>query len=140
MASPYEIEGAVYYDCYGDAEELTHRHPDDAIEAYLDELGPEALASLETVTLCGFKRMQPDWKREAAWLVDDLLERLDEELGDPLGEGSKATPGMLAAADAFLEAFRAEYEPWACEPCGSVMVDAQAWVREHRPDWLKAKQ
>lgn len=139
MASEYEIEGAVYYDCWADAEELTHQHPDDAIEAFLDGLDAASLEALDAVSLCGFKRMVPDWKREAQWLVSDLLGRLDEEYGDPSGESNKSTPGMLAAARVFIETFKAEYQPWACEPCGSVMVDVKAWVREHRPDWLDAK-
>lgn len=45
---------------------------------------------------------------------------------------------MLAAAEIFIEAFKVEYQPWACELCGSVMVSVKAWVREHRPDWLES--
>lgn len=119
--------------CWGapDEERLTHDDMDEAIEAILDAWdGPLT----GTVTVCGFARMP--FRLDFDRILDDILERLDEELSNPDGEPTEPTPKMRAAAEALVDAIKADYVVWACEEVERHEIDVQAWVREHRPDWI----
>lgn len=54
-------------------------------------------------------------------LLEDLLDRLDEEHGDPNGDRTKCEPEMLAAARVFVDSVVSKYKVWACEPTGAVI-------------------
>lgn len=120
--------------CWGGEGEarLAHETMDEAIEAILDDRYPDQL--IGKVTVCGFARMPV--RLDFDMILEDILERLDEELSDPDSEPSKSTPKMRAAAEALVDAIKADYELWACEEVERREIDVQAWVREHRPDWL----
>lgn len=53
--------------------------------------------------------------------LEDALERIDEEHGDPDGDPAEPTPEMVKAAEAFAAAVVDGYVPWACEPTGEVI-------------------
>jgi hypothetical protein len=55
-------------------------------------------------------------------LLEDLLDRLDEEHGDPMATAiPRDEPEMLAAARAFVDSVVSKYKVWACEPTGAVV-------------------
>lgn len=122
-----------------DDERLTYTDPDEAIEAYIDDYPQDELAEY-TVTVCEFRPMKPKYNG-ARRVVERVLEDLDEDYGDPDGDGSRPTPAMLAAAETFIAAVLAEYRGWSCEPTGErVTVNALEWTKEHRPDWLEPQR
>lgn len=53
--------------------------------------------------------------------LEAILERLDDEFGDPGGNPTEPTDTMIQAALALGEAVRANYVPWDCELTGEVI-------------------
>jgi len=130
---------AVYWSCDPDAERLQADTPDEAIEEFLDcvdqEDWPENLMAVGYAPM-SVSHHEPNPVR----VLDDVLERLDEDYADPDGDPTEPTEIMIAAAKAFCAEVRAHYVPFACQSTGEkVEVNVQAWVREHRPDWLQQK-
>ena len=136
---------ADFYDCL-DAEELQHTDPDDAVSEYLDSLLEPGLTREaararmpDTITVTAhLRRVVSDVDRQhvAQWALEDALEWLDEV--DNYGKGDNATrptKGMLAAAQAFVEAPVVEYTPWQCERIAERDVDVDQWLAEN-PDFL----
>jgi len=115
-----------------DEERLEYADEDVAIEAILDGIdGPLP----ETITICGFARMEVDTLRLNP--LEDCLETLDEEYGDPDGEYSESTEAMKEAERVFLAAIKKEYTTWACEEVCRKEITVADWVKENRPDWLQ---
>lgn len=125
MSNPKTREEAekvcVLWDC-NDPERLIHDSPDEAIKEYLANIPGDSLP--ETITLTGYVRMEPPDVN----VLEGLLERFDEECGDPDGGYSKPTPAMLEAEEAFLAIVRSEYKSWACEDVYSEEVNVAAWL------------
>lgn len=63
-------------------------------------------------------------------VIEDLLDRMDEEYGNPDGDLAVATPTMREAATTFVKTVMAEYTPWECEPTGEVIEVTQNEARE----------
>lgn len=129
------FEDCDLFSCDDESEELNDTDPDEAVEAHLDRR-VEALESppIASVTVYGYKRKKLDGPNEDL-LLEDVLERLDEEFGSP-HEATEPTPAMVEAAEAFCSVIRAEYHVWQCEQVAKARVDVAKWVRRHRPDWL----
>jgi hypothetical protein len=138
------FDAADWYDCDDGAETLSHSEPDEAIESALDQwLNPkcDVLATLremvgETLTVHAFiRKAVPADEPDVDILLEQVLERIDEEHGNP-DEGTTPTPGMVKAAEEFAAAIRLEYVSWACLPGPKATINVEAWVRANRPDWL----
>lgn len=120
-------------------ERLVHTSPDDAIESIIDSHHPATIDEIGDITVHEFAPVKPQLGSVHEPL-ETLLERLDEEYGDPEGDGCEPTAAMLAAQKAFVDAVLAEYVPWACEPTGNKLtVNALEWAREHAPEWLNSE-
>lgn len=119
-----------------DDERLEHSDEDEAIEAILDEMGYPHPDWPETITICGFARMEVDLPSLNP--LEDCLDRLDEEYGDPDGEPAQPTEAMKEAERVFLETIRKEYTTWACEEVCRKEISVAEWVKENRPDWLQS--
>lgn len=117
---------------------LTYRDPNEAIEAYLDQVDLP-FVELGELTMYEYKPMKA--ALPSCWSpLEIVLEALEEDYGNPDGNGPEVTDAMKEAEQEFLRAILEEYQPWMCEQTGkSVTVNALAWVREHRPDWLEDK-
>jgi hypothetical protein len=121
-----------------ESESLNAEDRDDAIEQILDEMDCPASELPEKVIIAGFSRMEVT---NISFLLplEIILERLDEEYGDPDRELTEPTDAMREAEGAFLDVIKREYKPWACkEVCREEIIVAD-WIREHRPDWLKER-
>lgn len=69
-----------------------------------------------------YRKMElPTAEKLANWALDYLLERLDEEYGDPDGSPQNPTRDMQVAALALGNAVRVGYTSWACEPTGEII-------------------
>jgi len=107
-----------------DIERLYHQTPDECIAGYLGDHYGEPPAE---IIICAFARMKlvgsdldPDW------LLEWLLERWDEEYGDP-DEATKASKAMVKAAEVFITAIAAEYRVWAHESTAAFLVNVEEW-------------
>ena len=144
MSSKDQSETVAYWDCDDGAEILEHSDLGEAIGAHLDQIGepdmtPEGtlkgLEALGELEVFGYRRMEVTCS--GGHCLEELLDHLDENFGDPNGDGAEATAKMKAAEETFLAAVIAEYEPWACEQFTSEKIDPVAWVRENCPHWLE---
>ena len=130
-------EEPVLWDCDDyERDHLQHEDDDAAIEAYLDGLDPLPA----TVEVHGYARdALPSVKQRKAWadsLVEQLIEWIDDEYGDPDGGTEHETePECLNIALEMVDKALEGYVVWSCHRVCSRTVDVQAWVKEHRPDW-----
>lgn len=51
-------------------------------------------------------------------ILEDILERLDEEYGDPDGDGTEPTENMKEASLKLAQVIINEYQSWACVKTG----------------------
>ncbi|MBE3087724.1 MAG: hypothetical protein IMZ71_01200, partial [Chloroflexi bacterium] len=118
-----------------DEERLTHTEMDCAIEDILDGMAMDVknIKDLpETIEVCGFARTKLSSKSGEFWaefVLEKLLEGLDEEYGDPDGSYSDPTDGMIKASEAFVAAVIDKYEVWACEAVERETVNVQEWIK-----------
>lgn len=110
----------------------------DAVARYLDGLDAEHLAALlrdGSLTLYGFGAVAPSEANCVYWadrVVELLVERIDEEYGDPdRGSDTYIEEEWRAAAHVFVDAVLATYPIWQCECVARERVDVRAWVAEH---------
>ena len=116
-----------------DDERLEYIDEDEAIEEILDDIdGPLP----EAITICGFARIEINTLRLHP--LEDCLDTLDEDYGDPDGEPAHPTEAMKEAERVFLETIKKEYTPWMCEEVCRKEISVADWVKENRPDWLQS--
>jgi len=117
-----------------DREDLRFFSEDEAVEYILDDIdGPLP----EKITICGYARMPIS--TELFHPLENILDDLDEEYGDPGGDPFEPTEKMKEAERTFLEVVQQEYEPWACEEVCRKEVIVADWVKENMPEWLEAQ-
>ena len=120
--------------CYGppEAEHLSAEDLETALADFFDEAGgPDGLPT--TIEIHGYRRRDLVFRgwQEPKFLVDELLERLDEDYGNP-DETTEATPFMVKAAEHFLECIKREYTVWACDAVLAIEVDVKTWFEQQR--------
>ena len=126
----------AFYDCSKYAEVLEHRDRDEAISCYLDDIEPEHWP--ETVTVTAYAPMELP-SNVQAWLspLDDMLETMDEEYGNPEGDATEPSATLREAERVFVEAVVAEYHVWMHEDISTEEVNVAEWVAQNEPQWLE---
>ena len=122
-----------------DQERLTAITSDEAFDEYIDNFDPPEREGMEhynpqpeTMTALQYKPMKVSL--DSIRVLEDVLEALDEEHGDPESNGSDGPPTdkMEKAAAQFCKIIEAEYVAWNCEQTGeTVTVNTAEWVREN---------
>ena len=111
----------------GDKERLSAETSDDAFDEFVEDM--TGLDLPETATAHEFGPMvvaAPDH----LWVLEGVLDQLDEKYGDQDGDSSEATGGMIAAAKSFCETIQKEYVSWNCEKTGGTRtVNVADWMR-----------
>ena len=108
-----------YWHWSNDAETLAFTTPGEAVDDYVEHvyhagLGDDPPPIPEYVTLYGYAPMALD-KPDPGWILDEVLDRIEEEYGDPDGP-RKTTDRMRAAASEFIDLVVEEWgEPYWCE-------------------------
>ena len=102
------------------------------LDEYLEELHDniEDGDIPETVTACRYESKElEDWSLREGVVLDDLLERWDEEYGgeDP----TESTQAMKDAEKAFLAVMQAEYNVWQCDIVERREVNFREWTAAH---------
>lgn len=119
---------AKFYDCES-AEILTHESPYAAIDDWYGNVGRDCP---DTVTVDGYAPLVVSVNTVGVErLLEEALERLDEELGNPDAEPTEPTEAMKKAADALAAVIVAEYVPWACEKVSSEVVNMKQWLKDN---------
>jgi hypothetical protein len=84
----------------------------------------EALADNETIYVYGYERDEPS--KNYCMFLDSLIERVDEEHGDPEGDYKSLSESDLEELrkleSLFIAEFRKRYKPWSCEIVAEVRV------------------
>ena len=113
-------------------ERLTHDEPEEAAAMWLDDMTKEEIAELpDEITVYGWRRTNIKGYLEPSFVLDEVLERLDEEHGDPDGDFiSSITPKMIAATRALVQAIEEDYTPWTCKVCCEEKLDISAIKKE----------
>ncbi len=118
----------VFWDCHKHQERLYHDNVADAIYAYLDDIRPNELP--EKITVYGWVRVEVD-EPDAKYVVERILEDIDEEYGDPDGDTPEITPKMLEASKELIKVVMSEYECWACEEVTEEEIIVADWMKEN---------
>jgi hypothetical protein len=119
-----------------DTELLKHDEPHGVFEEMIDDLEPDEVKPSNTLTAYEYKRMEV--VGDAKDLVELILERWDEEYGNPDGDIDPPTEKMIEAAEQFFKVMKEEYVPWAMEQTGKKeTVDVYEWCKENAPEWLE---
>lgn len=122
-----------------DVEDLVYTTVYDAVEMYLDGLGSlRALKEIGVLKVYGYAPLLTGGLSDR--YLEEILEDLDERYGNPDSDPSSLTEKMESAWEAFEAVVRSEYESWTCEVVETVEIDVQAWLKEHRSEWLKGKR
>ena len=130
----------IYYG-HPDDEKFRYTTLDEHVFNYLDGLAPNMPETIEVVEYHRVKLQEREWALSG--LLDDVLERLDEEYA--VEDAFEATDRMKEAASAFEKVIREEYVPNRCEQGGAVItVGVKDWISVHQPwpnwkDYLETK-
>ena len=117
-------------------EVLSHVDKDVAIEYILDGMDEEE----GELGICGYvrkelpKRESKGFEYEVGNVIENLLERLDEDYGGE--DGTEITEEMREAGRIFISNMFKLYQPWQCEIVKKEVINIKEWITENRPDWL----
>ena len=128
----------IFYDTTEDEETLTNDCPHEEVAEYLDARDPKDWPRVLHVLAFDHKEItDKDRARMADWILEDLLEKLSDEYGDPDG-GDDPTAAMGAAAKTFVDVVCREFPVWQCErvPHLDEHVPVAQWVRENETGWI----
>lgn len=128
-----EENNVTLWGCDDSAEIITHTDRFSAIEDYLDGLDRPFP---KTIEVFGYAPMKPSISFRS-YPLESILESLDEEFGNPNGDGTKPTEAMKEAEKAFIEVIEREYQSWMCEIVTTETVVVEDWVKENYPEWLE---
>ena len=96
--------------------------PEEVVMDVFDDL--ETIENFEHPFIVNeFKPMEIELS--AKWVVEEILEKLDDELGDPDGDYTQPTEAMIKSAEALVETIKKEYHVWMCEPTGNKIEYSQ---------------
>lgn len=86
----------------------------------------------ETLTVRGYvrKTLGNTHALRHIWILERILEELDEDFGDDVTlESTQPTPAMQQACETFTNVIRREYVPWQCDCVVEVEVPVAEWRR-----------
>lgn len=140
---PYD--GADYYDANEDVESLAHEHPEDAIEAWIEEATVSELKELIAdgdfeLQIFAWRRQEPPSDSMRTGMAERVAERFvealddDYEFGDLGGDCTEVTPMDVAAARVFVDDVLSRYKIWPCDRAGSRVIDLEPYLREKHPE------
>jgi hypothetical protein len=121
--------GTVYWGPPGE-ERYSSSDIEEVIEMVLDHAHPGVPGTITVVAMSPrimtAKDVSPDT------ILENTLEYLDEEYGDPDGDHTDPTPAMGEAAQKLAEVIARDYEVWICDEVLRVELD-----KEDIATWLK---
>lgn len=128
---------------FEDSEELVD-NIDELVEYHLDGCDKDFITDpSSTLTVRTYRRMKvvapvyPDAEDTA----ERIIERLDEEYGNPDGDNGTVviTDKAKELYAAFVNEIVGAYVPWSCEidkAVPPIVVNVREWVEKNNPEWL----
>jgi hypothetical protein len=118
------------------AERIWATDKDEAISDYAYGMSREVQEG-DTVELVGYVHEDlPSDSMMTGYVLDNLMEWLDEDHGDP-EDSTKITTALQHAADEFIKVLKQEYRVWRCAQVVKEEVDLYAWCKENQPEALE---
>lgn len=97
-----------------------------ALDNYVYDCEWDDVEPLEAITMYAFKQKAVNENWLADFVLDELIERFDDEYGDT-EEETKVTQAMKDAALAFVRAVVAECDARQVEDAGSIELKVSDW-------------
>ena len=126
----------IFYD-HEDAEILHHTHPDEAVEAYLDNYYPMKLP--RKMKLVHYKTEVISEKAKNYFIdyVSEMMwEKLEEEWGN-FEEDRKIPKNIDFIARNAAREYVDNFPVWRCKSFYSEEIDCVEWVNRNAPEWLE---
>ena len=114
---------------YGyDGQERLSRDAEDVVR----DLMEDAEYSNFPIKVHVFESQEPFKNSEkfANSILEDILENLDENYGDPDSNGTEPTENMKKASLELTKVLTKEYHVWMCEPTGKILEFSEDEVRK----------
>ena len=110
------------------AERIYNHSPEEAVQEWAQ--GPVRDPMPDKLTLYGFARVKA--KLDPDWILEFVLEHLDEEYGDP-DEYTRPTGEMKVVAQRFADDLLKVYKVWSCVESEEIVVDPCEYLDEGAP-------
>jgi len=136
-------EPSVYWGCEGQ-ERFCYDNLYEAVQDFIDNeycapMTKEELRKAGDVVFYEIAPMKLNAKNWYGKCLANLLERIDEDYGDPENEPDEPTEKMKVVEKAFIDVVIAEYKPFMCIETGNrEEVNLLKWVEENCPEDLEA--
>jgi len=117
----------LYWSCNEDEEHLIHESKKEAIEYYLDDFEE----GMEPTKIQVFGYAKIEINEDGIGYLEDLLEYLDSEYGDPDGGWTDPTDAMKKAAKIFVDTVVSEYNVWRCHCVYEEEVNVKHWLNKN---------
>lgn len=116
--------------CWGinEPERMTAKTPSEAISEYLEQIVGDDLP--KTIHLSGYVPMKVSIPGYCD-VLENVLDALHEEYGDPDVHVFTPTPAMRAAEEQFIKVILAEYQPYMCEDVYHEDIVVADWLAGH---------
>ena len=113
---------------------------EEAVIEQLEPLQPEDYP--KTLAITRFRRA--DLKHGDHRPLENLLEHLDEQYGDPNSDPTQETRAMRTAEKAFVATILQEFHIWRCDPVESTSIDVRKWLDQNAqhtglPPWPRPR-
>lgn len=116
-----------YFSHNYEVEQLYCDSIDEAMQEYVDDVDHSKWdKQVEIYRYEPMKISDAQKQRWSEWALENLIENLDEEHGDPDGE-TTITKEMETAAREFVDKVIAGYHVWSCEKVETIKVDLVEW-------------
>lgn len=129
MADQEKVKKPTLWTVNPDAERLNHTEIGDAVQEWFDDFDGDVIP--ETVTVHGFAPMDlPEPEFIAGKILEQVLERLDEDYADPEGDNTVADQAMKDAALTCAMVILGAYRVWSCEKVSEVVVLVREYISD----------
>lgn len=116
---------------YKDPEILTHEDLNDAVYEYLEETRPDEWE--RKIFITQYERIivsEVEKNTLTEGVLENLLEMLDENYGDP-ETSTKPSANMVLAATTLINTVLSEYHVWKCVRVGDIVVNLVEYLNKY---------
>lgn len=123
----------IFYDVRKDPEMVQYESIDEAIEMHIDNLTNKEISEMPNILNVYEFREVPIKTPSTKWLLDKILEAMDEDYLPDYMEESEATDVMENAAEMFLYIIEKEYNCRRYESNKKLNINILYWLKQNKP-------
>jgi hypothetical protein len=131
-----KMNQAKYWSCNEYEELLTETSIDDAVQQFVDNAAENEIPNM--LTVYGFNPVKINKNIKDVFglsALENMVERLDEDFGNP-DDDSELTEEMKVAAKDFSEKIIDLYHVFRCEQVDEVEINMVEWCKENDPELI----